>query len=121
MAGIAKDVDILANRFNAEPVAMMGCTQQEVMRLVMYLVIPAGILGGILFLPLLKNYLFGFSAGLCLGVGMFFLTMKWLQRFRKDQVPGYLTQIVQAKLSRNGIAFAAVFHRSGTWMVGRKL
>lgn len=114
-----KEYDVLANRFNYEAEVMFGCSQQEVLRAVLLVMLPSALVFGLMLLPLFGNFMYGFACGVLVGMGMFCAVLLLLKRLRKDQEIGYLTQIIQKKLSQMGIAYAHLYHRSGTWMIGR--
>lgn len=117
----SKELDVLANRFNYEAEVMFGCSQQEVMRAIVYALLPSAFICGFLMLPLLGNFMFGFAGGVMIGMGVFCLVLITLQRLRKDQEIGYLTQRFQKQLSKMGLGYLDIFHRSGAWMIGRQL
>jgi len=116
-----KEFDILANRFNYEPDVMLGCSQKEVMRTIVFALVPTTFLCGIVLLPLFGNFMYGFASGVIVGMGVFCLILLLLKRFRKGQEIGYLTQLLQRKLGKAGLAYREIFHRSGTWMIGQLL
>ena len=118
---LENDIDILANRFNYEAEVMMGCSQDEISKVILYVAIPIDIISAILLLPVFSNFLFGLAAGMLLGICVAFGVFKALQIFRKDQEMGYISQLLQKKLSGMGLGYKTLIHRTGTWMIGHTL
>jgi conjugative transfer region protein (TIGR03750 family) len=118
---LQRDIDILANRFNYEPDVMMGCSQAEISKTILYVALPIDILSAVLLLPVFSNFLFGLAAGMLIGIGMAFGVFKFLQVFRKDQEMGYITQLIQKKCAAMGLGYKTLIHRTGTWMIGHTL
>lgn len=118
---MVNEVDILATRFNYEAEVMFGCSQQEVMRAVIWIMLPIALLCGIALMPLLGNFMYGIALGIIVGMGGFFASLLLLRKLRKDQEIGFLTQKMQTQFAKHGLAYLDIIHRSGTWMIGRML
>lgn len=116
-----QELDVLANRFNKEAVVMLGASQQEFIRGGLFIVIPTAILTGLITLLVWGWFLFGLAGGMIIGVAAFLVIFKRLEKYRKGKALGYLTQSLQATLSKNGLAYTDVIHKSGSWMIGRYL
>ena len=113
-----KQSDILAERLNAEPAILKGCSSSEL-----------GVIVGVaalVWLPL-GLLLAGLAGAVTLGfgiaglgiVGTVVTTASLFQRLKRNRPDGYYQQRVVVWLHDRGCRRSSVVRRSGAWDIGR--
>jgi conjugative transfer region protein (TIGR03750 family) len=116
-----QETDMLVNRLNFDPVVYKGCTEKEILLVVLITALPLCLLFGIFGYLLWQNIFFGILIGGILGIGGVFAALNLVQRLKRDKEPGYLQQALFYKLEQKHLLKTPVIRRSGVWMIGRYL
>ncbi len=110
---------MLVNRLNFDPVVYKGCTEKEILLVVVVTALPLCLLFGIFGYMLWHNIFFGILIGGMLGIAGVFGALNLVQKLKRDKEPGYLQQVLMYKLEQKGLLKTPIIRRNGAWMIGR--
>lgn len=116
-----QETDMLVNRLNFDPVVYKGCTEKEILLVVLITAFPLCLLFGIFGYLLWHNIFFGILIGGVLGIGGVIAALNLVQRLKRDKEPGFLQQFLICKLEQWHILKTPIIRRNGPWMIGRYL